>query len=727
MKLRQKLAVVLASAMIITAVPVVTSAASTNSFNKTLSIVADKEITTAQGLNLTVKYDDSAVKTIANGTKDTFFVNATDFKFLNDTNVYTGVEKDGVTITRLSDTQLKVEVKAGTNLTGKELEIAIAGTPSKGTPAIIVDAEDSLATSGKYALSNSEVVTDKVLTATAGDVKNISIDGYGSIADITIEEKAADTLLEKGEVTITLPNSSELNFNSTYKTAQEIEIAANRGLSSASIKATAKYFEDANGKQDSKKLVITLTGNKTASRGSVVLKGIKVEAEDKKADVATGEVKVTVKANGMEDTKLVVANVADFGVKLNVKEEVEVVAGKDGKTVKVTLEESAIDSLNKKQNVYFTVDGAKIDASSLKIVEGAKDIITAAKADDEVELTLDASKLTADAINKVVFEFAVEGKAANTGDIVLKAESRALENDIEVKLGTVKEAVKVEAQPMTVKVGLKGQKGGQVVITETDAEMLPRGEQIIVEVAKDSTKGINVTNATVEAKDVEIKDVKVEDGKIFFTIARTSEEAGSITIKDITVDTDRTVPEGSFDLVIGGKAISKDNTNKVSDSKDAKYFEDAITVADFFVVGTPNTEDNAANGLKKGTGIFKVGEKSYTVNGEAKEMDAAPYIAKSNRVMVPVRYVSDVFGINGNDVLFSNENGGTITIFAGNKVLQVVNGSNIALVNGVRVPMDEKVSIVDGRTYVPVGEMGRLLGVDVEWSNETKTATFSNK
>lgn len=727
MKLRQKLAVVLASAMIITAVPVVTSAASTNSFNKTLSIVADKEITTAQGLNLTVKYDDSAVKTIANGTKDTFFVNATDFKFLNDTNVYTGVEKDGVTITRLSDTQLKVEVKAGTNLTGKELEIAIAGTPSKGTPAIIVDAEDSLATSGKYALSNSEVVTDKVLTATAGDVKNISIDGYGSIADITIEEKAADTLLEKGEVTITLPNSSELNFNSTYKTAQEIEIAANRGLSSASIKATAQYFQDANGKQDSKKLVITLTGNKTASRGSVVLKGIKVEAEDKKADVATGEVKVTVKANGMEDTKLVVANVADFGVKINVKEEVEVVAGKDGKTVKVTLEESAIDSLNKKQNVYFTVDGAKIDASSLKIVEGAKDIITAAKADDEVELTLDASKLTADAINKVVFEFAVEGKAANTGDIVLKAESRALENDIEVKLGTVKEAVKVEAQPMTVKVGLKGQKGGQVVITETDAEMLPRGEQIIVEVAKDSTKGINVTDATVEAKDVEIKDVKVEDGKIFFTIARTSEEAGTITIKDITVDTDRTVPEGSFDLVIGGKAISKDNTNKVSEAKDAKYFEDAITVADFFVVGTPNTEDNASNGLKKGTGIFKVGEKTYTVNGEAKEMDAAPYISKANRVMVPVRYVSDVFGINGNDVLFSNENGGTITIFAGNKVLQVVNGSNIALVNGVRVPMDEKVAIVDGRTYVPVGEMGRLLGVDVEWSNETKTATFTNK
>ena len=108
-------------------------------------------------------------------------------------------------------------------------------------------------------------------------------------------------------------------------------------------------------------------------------------------------------------------------------------------------------------------------------------------------------------------------------------------------------------------------------------------------------------------------------------------------------------------------------------------------------------------------------------------MDAAPYISKANRVMVPVRYVSDVFGVNGKDVLFSKENGGTITIFAGSRVLQVVNGSNIALVNGVKVPMDEKVTIIDGRTYVPVGEMARLLDVEVEWSNETKTATFTNR
>lgn len=776
MKLRQKLAVVLASAMIITAVPVVTSAASTNGFNKTVSMVEGTELTTTSAVNLDMKFDAEAT-----AQQTTFFVDAQDFEFnaneykikannalktaidqakaeleaaekalaenkdeaqkevltqavadkkaavaaaekaLNDTSA-NNLTIGNATISVLSKTQLKVTVTVGTTATN--VSVPVLGTAKKGTPSITVDGSDSLATSGKYSLATGEVVSNKSLVATAGTVKNISVDGEGAIADITIEEKVAGTLKNGSTIKVTLPNSSDLDF----KSVKEVAVEGVRGLAGqTTIKA-----EVVAANSDEKTLELKLSGvTASTTRGGIKLKGIQVEAENKKEDVKTGEVKVTVKAAGMEDTKLVVANVTDFGVKLNVEEEVELVAGRDAKTVKVTLEEAAIASLNQRQDVYLNVDGANIVPGSVKVIEGGKtgatNVVTQeldAKKEKVTGLVLDTAQLDANAINKVVFEFEVEGRVDNTGDITLTAESRSFQEDITLKLGTVKETVKVEAAPMTVKVGLKDQKGGKVVITETDAEMLPRGEQIVIEVAKDSDNGIRVTDATVKAEDMKIKDVKVKDGKIFFTIDRTSEEAGTITITDITVDTDRTVPEGKFDLVIGGEAISKHNNDTTTD---AKHFEDAITVADFFVVGTPNTEDNSSNGLKKGTGIFKVGEKSYTVNGEAKEMDAAPYISKANRVMVPVRYVSDVFGINGNDVLFSNENGGTITIFAGNRVLQVVNGSNVALVNGVKVPMDEKVTIVDGRTFVPVGEMGRLLNVDVEWSNETKTATFSNK
>lgn len=717
MKLRQKLAVVLASAMIVSAVPVVTSAASVNGFNKTVSIVEGTELTTTSAVNLDMKFDAESEE-----QETTFFVEAQDFEFNADeykikagkqtTDEAKDLEIGNAKISVLSKTQLKVTTTVGTSETN--VSIPVLGKVLKGNPAIIVDGADSLATSGKYSLTSGEVVGDKALTATAGTVKNISVDGEGAIADIIIEEKVAGTLKNDHIIKIALPNSSDLNF----KANQTVEVEGVRGLAGEKITATVVEQED-------EKVLELKLGDITPStaRGGIKLKGIQVEAENPREEVKTGEVKVTVKADKMEDTKLVVANVSDFGVTLNVEEEVEVVAGKDGETVKVTLKENAIASLNKRQDVYFNVEGANIVKDTLKVVEGAAGIVHQELDADKVEvegLVLDTALIEDNKVNEIVFEFQVEGKVEHAGDITLVAESRNFDKEIELKLGTVKEAVKVEAEAMTVKVGLKDQKGGKVVITETEAEMLPRGKEIVLDVAKDSKEGINVVDAKVEAEDIEIKDVKVKDGKIFFTIDRESDELGKITISEITVDTDRTVPEGKFDLVIGGQAISKHNTTK-------EAFEDTITVADFFVVGTPNTEDNTANGLKKGTGIFTVGQKSYTLNGEKVEMDAAPYISKANRVMVPARYVADVFGVNGKDVLFSKENGGTITIFAGNRVLQVVNGSNIALVNGVKVPMDEKVTIIDGRTYVPVGEMARLLDVDVEWSNETKTATFTNR
>ena len=79
MKLRQKLAMVLAAAMIVTAVPVTTMAASTNGFNKTLSIVAGTPITSDANLFLNVEYADADKEVAAQG--DVFFINATDFEF----------------------------------------------------------------------------------------------------------------------------------------------------------------------------------------------------------------------------------------------------------------------------------------------------------------------------------------------------------------------------------------------------------------------------------------------------------------------------------------------------------------------------------------------------------------------------------------------------------------------------------------------------------------------
>ena len=724
MKLRQKLAMVLATAMVITAVPVTTMAASTNGFNKTLSIVADQKITTNHSLFLEVEYSTNDAK-VNDG--DTFFVNATDFEFNEDAYKAADFEKDtNATITWLSKSQLKVVV----NGNQKTVNVPVVGTPKKGNPAITLDGEDSLATSGKYSLTGAEVVTDKVLVATAGDAKNISVDGYGSIADITIEEKVAGSLAGK-TVSITLPNSSDLIFNNKYEGGAQVKVEGKRGLANVATEVTAKYAKD-----DNKKIEITFGDEfKTSTRGSVVLKGIEVQAEDKKGDVDTGEVKVTVKADKMDDAKLVVANVTEYGVAFKVSESKELVAGQGSKEIELVVKENAIDSLDSKKDIYFTIEEGYFDVDVEKFNADNKDKgLSINKDADEITLDLgyvvekeDKTKdpiFKENKINEFKFKVNVGAKASQEGPVVVVASSKNFEEDMKVEVAKVDAAVQVKSEALTVKAGLKDQKGGKIVITETKEERLAKNKEIRIACAEDKY-GFDIKDAKVEVTggDIEVKS-EVKDGEIIIKVTRSSDEASEITVTDLEVTTDRTVPEGTFDFQVGGTAISKLNAEKDSTStKEDERFEDVIEIKEFIKVGTKNTEDlpNAAAAKEI---VLTVGSPAYTVNGEAKTADAAPEIDKNGRTMVPVRFVAEEFG----KVDFGTINGvGTVTIFKDGAVLQFQNGSNIMNKNGINVPMDTQVVVKNGRTYVPFKYVADGLGINYNYDAATKSITFTNQ
>lgn len=80
-------------------------------------------------------------------------------------------------------------------------------------------------------------------------------------------------------------------------------------------------------------------------------------------------------------------------------------------------------------------------------------------------------------------------------------------------------------------------------------------------------------------------------------------------------------------------------------------------------------------------------------------MDAKSFIQDPGYTMVPVRYVAEAFGVEGNNILFSN---GVATIFAGTRTIQLTNNSDIAIVNGAQIKMATKVVMKDGRTYAPI-------------------------
>lgn len=727
MKLRQKLAVVLASAMIITAVPVTTMAASTNTFNKTLSIVADKAITTNNALFLEVEYSTNDA---AANKGDVFFVNATDFEFNEDAYKAGEFEKaTNATVTWLSKSQLKVELTTNQ----KTVNVPVVGTPKKGNPAITLDGEDSLATSGKYSLTGSEVVTDKTLVATAGDAKNISVDGYGEIADITIEEKVAGELAGK-TISITLPNSSDLIFNNKYDGAgTTVKVEGKRGLADAPKTVTVKYA-----KNDDKKVEITFGDDfKSSTRGSVVLKGIAVQSEDKKGDVSTGEVKVTVKADKMDDAKLVVANVTEYGVSFKVDEVEKLVSGKASKEIELAIKENAVDSLDSKKDIYFTIEEGYFDVESQEKfnADNKEKGLSINKDLDEITLDLghtnvkdgkDVAIFTADKINEFKFKVNVATKAEQKGPVVVVASSKNFEEDMKVEVATVTPAVKVETEAITVKAGLKDQVGGKIVITETEEESLEKNKEIRINCAE-AKYGFDVKDAKVKVTGGDIQiDSEVKNGEIIIKVTRTSDEASTITISDLEITTDRTVPEGTFDFQVGGTAISVLNNKKTGVDKDGKdvingQYKDAIELADFVKVGTKNTEDLPNAAVAKEI-VLTAGSMAYTVNGEAKTADAAVTI-KDARTMVPVRLVADEFG----KVDFGTINGvGTVTVFKDGNVLQFQNGSNIMNKNGIAIPMDAKCEIVNGRTFIPVKYVADGLGISYTWDAATKSVTFTN-
>lgn len=673
------------------------SAKSTNSFNKIVSVVEGTYIDGARGLHFTMTF---AAGELAEGA--TYFIEARDFEF--DAKAYRSLENQSIKITCEDKTTLKIEVPK-TN-SAKTINIPVYGKVLKGNPRLIVDGANSKATSGEYLIVPEKVTNSSALAVTAEEITNIATDGTGQIADIHIIENVAGTLQSGNRIRLSLPNNSNLKFRLPYA----LEVEGLRGTDADEIRVKVDGIS-----ADGKTLNLILEGiTPSTTRGGIKIKGLEVMPEDRNKELAVGDVKMTFRMGELDKTELVVARVAKAGMNLKVKEEVKLIAGKGSERVEVTMSENAAGSLSRRHDVYFEVKGADIVPGTLKLVgdSGAtikEDINTRTK--EIIGFTLDTRRIDPFTINKLTFSFEVETKAGNTGEVILIADSNKFEE--KVRIATVQPAVAIKMNPIQLKPALKDQVGGQIVLRETASGMFEAGDEIVIAVEKGG-EGITFTNATVEAEDMRIKDARFEEGKIIITVDRGSDEGAVITLSDIEMTVQGLVSEGNYDVIISGSGIS--------DVKD-----DEIVLKDVLKVGKEvSKEDTTANGLAKGVAQFKVGEPIYTINGQVKVMDAAPYLSASNRVMVPVKYVSDAFGINGNKIQFSSENGGTITIDAGARMLQLVNGSNIANFNGVQTPMDEAVTIVEGRTYVPVGQMARMLDIEVDWSNANKTATFSN-
>jgi hypothetical protein len=304
-----------------------------------------------------------------------------------------------------------------------------------------------------------------------------------------------------------------------------------------------------------------------------------------------------------------------------------------------------------------------------------------------------------------------------------------------------------------------------ITVTETEAGALLDGEEVVLSI--DSLYGSKELGFAGDEDDIdytidgelEIKKFDVDEGEISFEIDKDSyNEPSSITLSNVRVGSTRSVPYGSYDIKVEGDAVvnnytddlddvypaqgytqsqSSDKFDSKYDLEDIAYFDttDGYSFKDYLQI---TTETGTLDSVVEVT----IGESTIKMDGEDVKMDVAPYIqASSNSTMVPLRFVSLAIGVdtdNANSADDSskvmwdaNSKTATVLYAAGNgqKIIQFTAGSNIMVIDGTSIPMENGVvaEITDSRMFVPFRALGQALGVPVTWDADTRTAIYNQK
>lgn len=428
----------------------------------------------------------------------------------------------------------------------------------------------------------------------------------------------------------------------------------------------------------------------------------------------------------------------------------------------VEFAEVTADSWNQNRKLKFNVPNeVKIYDFEIDEYEDCKGLQQAASiTNDGHTLEIDLSRAPKDAVDpdeasSFELQLTLSADANFEGDVTLSVEGGGISSgDIEdVVIAKVVKPVDLQTSSTKTNMGYQKVDTADITLTEAESGILVKNGQ--VKIAIDSIYGEEELGFADEDMDYEIEGdleitkFKVSKGAITFDIDRASTDASKITIKNVKIGTTRSIPYGNYGLKVYGSAIINNYAEGAVDEGDETYFDgetikaqpglgyfndnEAIKFANYIEM---KTETGTLDKVVKVT----IGEKTIIVDGESYEMDVAPYIqTESSSTMVPLRFVMVALGIDTENVGSFDDSGKvtfdantkTATIFyaAGTQMttIQFTAGSNIMIVNGAQIPMENgvKAEIVDGRMFVPLRAIGTAINVNVGWDADTRTATYN--
>jgi len=562
-------------------------------------------------------------------------------------------------------------------------------------------------------------------TTSIKKVNNIT-DAGGTIQPITIQENTAGSLDSTDG-----PFTFEI-LTDGYSWDDSSTAASNVTYGWSLANKTGSVTADITGSDDQKlniTLPKTVLNGDTDSAAKLTFNNLFINVDDSKAKVGD-EVQVKVSGYGIDKTTVVVAKYCDYTATVEAGTTETLIAGQMDQDIgDFYVEEGASGSLAENRSITFTLPSGVEWVTDDENDSSDNDNLGDYSVVNSSDIDLNApSKATG---NNEIAKWTVETPSSSTNGAKIKfkdmkvcvspafsgtltitvAGSAGVEGTVDV--GTVAPSATIKAGDITnVQLGKPNQKINDITITEGAAGGLLEDNDLTLKLDDGYTWAADPTvKVTTGDLDIDTANITTDDQVLTIPITGDSNTASTIVISNITLNADRTAPEGPISLQFG-KSESQSDFVATATNEVPEYWNKSpgkVTIANCITAAETT-----------GSNVFTVGSNVYESNGAKKVMDVAPYI-KSSRTYVPMRYLAEMVGA---DVTW-DQTAQTVTLTKGSIVAVFTIGSNSYTVNGTAQTADVAPEIVSSRTFLPARFVAEAFGYTVGWDQSTQTVVVS--
>jgi hypothetical protein len=276
---------------------------------------------------------------------------------------------------------------------------------------------------------------------------------------------------------------------------------------------------------------------------------------------------------------------------------------------------------------------------------------------------------------------------------------------------------------------------------------------------------INARDFTTEGEannPFRVTNVATIQGRHLLTIARQGNAAtaqpGSINLHTLTVDIDRTVPWGDYDLLVSIESTTqewRDNFLRLSPGQSFNWLYDRFDVWGMTIIaydedGKPYNQPYVRmvtlGDSPQTVQQVRIRAWEYHAEVDGREVPIVDDLGvplniqiNNDRLYVPLRFISEILGVPHGNIIWDGAQQTVTILTVDGRTIQFVVGSDVFWINGAQISTWElgyngagttappMIDPLTGRTYVPFRALGQALGIEVDWDPVTQQGIYNTR